>query len=92
MNILIPTVLVGALGLAFGLMLSWFAKKFAVPVNPLVQEVERVLPGANCGACGFPGCSGLAEKIASGEAPVNACPGWGTEGVGRTLPPPRAGK
>ena len=74
MNILIPTVLVGALGLAFGLMLSWFAKKFAVPVNPLVQEVERVLPGANCGACGFPGCSGLAEKIASGEAPVNACP------------------
>ncbi len=74
MDILVPTLLVGALGLAFGLMLAFFAKKFAVSVNPLVQEVERILPGANCGACGFPGCSGLAEKIASGEAPVNACP------------------
>lgn len=74
MEILIPTLLVGILGLAFGLMLAFLARKFAVPVNPLVQEVERVLPGANCGACGFPGCSGLAEKIASGEAPVNTCP------------------
>lgn len=74
MDVLIPTILVGVLGLTFGFMLAWFAQKFAVPVNPLVQEVERILPGANCGACGFPGCSGLAEKIASGEAPVNACP------------------
>ncbi|MCX7730214.1 MAG: RnfABCDGE type electron transport complex subunit B, partial [Candidatus Caldatribacterium sp.] len=74
MSILIPTILVGALGLAFGFMLAFFAKKFAVPANPLVQEIEQVLPGANCGACGFPGCSALAEKIASGEAPVNACP------------------
>lgn len=74
MDIFLPTLLVGILGLAFGLMLAFFAKKFAVPTNPLVQEIERLLPGANCGACGFPGCSGLAEKIASGEVSPNACP------------------
>lgn len=73
MDVLLPTILVGVLGLVFGLMLALFAKKFAVPVNPLVQVVERLLPGANCGACGFPSCSSLAEKIASQEAPPNAC-------------------
>ncbi|MCD6156443.1 MAG: RnfABCDGE type electron transport complex subunit B [Candidatus Atribacteria bacterium] len=74
MGVVLPGIVVGVLGLLFGLMLGWFAKKFAVEVNPLVQQIEEILPGANCGACGYPGCSGLAEAIASGNAPVNACP------------------
>ena len=74
MNILMPTILIGVLGLVFGVMLAWFSQKFAVESNPLVQKVEKTLPGANCGACGFPGCSALAEKIAAGEAPPDACP------------------
>ncbi|BER92958.1 MAG: H+/Na+-translocating ferredoxin:NAD+ oxidoreductase subunit [Candidatus Atribacteria bacterium] len=74
MGIALPGIVVGVLGLLFGLMLGWFAKKFAVEVNPLAQRIEEILPGANCGACGYPGCSGLAEAIALGNAPVNACP------------------
>jgi len=74
MAILLPTALIGFLGILFGYMLAWFAQKYAVESNPLVKKVEEVLPGANCGACGFPGCSGLAEKIVNENAPVNACP------------------
>jgi len=79
MAIILPTVLIGILGIIFGYMLAWFAQKFAVHTNPLVKKVEEILPGANCGACGYPGCSGLAEKIVSGEAPVNACPVGGVK-------------
>jgi len=73
-NILVPALIMGFLGLGFGLALAWLAKKMAVAENPLTQKVAEILPGGNCGACGYPGCLGLAEKIASREAPVNACP------------------
>lgn len=79
MSILLPTVLIGILGVVFGYMLAWFAQKFAVESNPLVKKVEEILPGANCGACGFPGCSGLADKIVNENAPVNACPVGGVK-------------
>lgn len=76
-SILVPALIMGSLGLGFGLALAWLAKRMAVEENPLVQKINEVLPGANCGACGYPGCFGLAEKIASREAPVNACPAGG---------------
>jgi len=79
MSILLPTVLIGILGVAFGYMLAWFAQKFAVHTNPLIKKIEEILPGANCGACGYPGCSGLAEKIVNEDAPVNACPVGGVK-------------
>lgn len=63
----------GGLGLLFGLLLGVAARKFAVEKDPKAIKIAEVLPGANCGACGFPGCSGLAAAIAKGEAPVNAC-------------------
>ena len=53
--------------------LSIASKVFSVEVNPKVDEIRKALPGANCGACGFPGCDGLANAIAEGKAPVNAC-------------------
>ncbi len=73
-DIFLPAIIMGILGLGFGLTLAWLAKKFAVEENPLVQKILDLLPGANCGACGYPGCVGLAEKIATQEAPMNACP------------------
>ena len=79
MSILLPTVLIGILGVAFGYMLAWFAQKFAIHTNPLIKKIEEILPGANCGACGYPGCSGLAEKIVNEDAPVNACPVGGVK-------------
>lgn len=61
------------MGGIFGLVLAFASKKFAVEVDPRVEAINEALPGANCGACGYPGCSGLAEAIAEGKAPVDAC-------------------
>ncbi len=74
LNILIAAVLLGVMGLLFGLLLLWTGKFFAVPADPRRDAVREALPGANCGACGFPGCDGCAEAIASGKAAVNTCP------------------
>ncbi len=63
----------GAAGLIFGGILALAAQKFKVEEDPRVVEILSVLPGANCGACGFPGCSGLAAAINEGQAPCNAC-------------------
>lgn len=73
-GILIAALSLGGMGLIFGVILTITSKVFAVPVNPLVEEVRNALPGANCGACGFPGCDGLASAIAEGRAKVDACP------------------
>lgn len=74
MELLKPILVLGVLGLLFGVLLSIASRVFAVEMNPLVGSILGVLPGANCGACGFPGCEGLANAIASGKAPVNQCP------------------
>ncbi len=61
-----------ALLAAFGLAIA--ARVFAVPSDPKAEAIEEALPGANCGACGLPGCSELAKRIAEGKADVDACP------------------
>ena len=51
------------LGIFFGFALAATARKFDVPTNPLVERVQHVLPAANCGACGFAGCTAYAEAV-----------------------------
>ena len=53
----------GAVGAVFGVSLAVAARKFAVHTDPKVAAVRDVLPGANCGACGFAGCQGYAEAV-----------------------------
>lgn len=65
------------LGVALGLLLGLAARYFAVEGNPLVTELEQLLPGSQCGQCGFPGCSGAAQALAGGNAPVTLCPPGG---------------
>jgi Na+-translocating ferredoxin:NAD+ oxidoreductase RNF subunit RnfB len=72
-DIIYPVVVLGGLGSAFGIILAIASKVFFVPTDPKVEQLQNVLPGANCGACGFPGCAGLAQALADGKAPVNAC-------------------
>lgn len=79
MNILYAAVVLGAMGLVFGLLLAFVNKKFAVPTNPKQGEVRDALPGANCGGCGYPGCDACAEAIADGKAPVDVCPVGGKD-------------
>jgi len=76
-GILYPVLTVGALALVFGLILGFSAKKFAVESDPNVKWIINVLPGANCGGCGYPGCAVFAERVASGEAGYNGCPPGG---------------
>ena len=65
------------LGAILGLILGVAARKFRVEGNPLVGELIDILPGSQCGQCGFPGCTGAAEALAAGTAPVTLCPPGG---------------
>lgn len=58
--ILIAVIVLGAIGLIAALVLFFVSKKFAVKEDPRIAQVSAVLPQANCGGCGFPGCGGLA--------------------------------
>jgi len=79
MNIVLAVLIVSGLGLIFGIGLSIASRVFAIKVDERVTLVREALPGANCGACGFPGCDGCAEAIVSGNAEVNCCPVGGNE-------------
>lgn len=73
-DIINPIIVLGGLGLTFGILLSIASNVFSVEIDPKVEKIRAALPGANCGACGHPGCDGLAKAISEGEAAVNACP------------------
>jgi RnfABCDGE-type electron transport complex B subunit len=74
MSIVLVTALF-ALALAFilGLALGFFKEFFAVEQDPLIGRIREALPGANCGACGFPGCDGYAVAVAERRAGINSC-------------------
>lgn len=74
MDILIATAVVGAIGLILGVALVAAGRKFQVETDPREAAVRELLPGNNCGACGFAGCDAVAAAIVKGEAPANACP------------------
>lgn len=61
------------LGAVCGIILSFASKIFYVYEDPRIAAVENFLAGANCGGCGFAGCSAAADAIVSGEAPPSAC-------------------
>ena len=72
--IIIAAIVVGVVGVVIGIILGIAGEKFKVEVDPREEAIGGVLPGSNCGGCGFPGCGGLAAAIAKGEAEINACP------------------
>lgn len=79
MTIIKASVSLGAMGLAFGAGLAFASQKFAVETDPRVMDILNVLPGANCGGCGYPGCGGFANAVVQGVAPTNGCPVGGAE-------------
>lgn len=72
-NILIAMATVAVIGGILGLLLSVFSKVFYVEEDPRLEKVIDLLPGINCGACGYPGCSGMAEAALNGEVQLSAC-------------------
>ena len=82
-DVLIPVGVFAAMGVLFGIVLAIASRVFAVKVDERIPEIAENLPGANCGGCGFSGCSMLAEAIVKGEASPNACNACSPEGVRR---------
>ncbi len=72
---------IGSLGLLFGVGLAYASRKFAVEVDPKIEEIMDILPGANCGGCGYPGCSGYAEAVVKSGADPTLCAPGGDEVV-----------
>ena len=66
-----------ALAAALGLILGIAARRFHVEPESIVAELEVLMPGSQCGQCGYPGCSAAAQALVSGAAPVTLCPPGG---------------
>lgn len=73
MSILYALIWFAVVSLLLGVMLAIASILFAVKVDPRIPEVVECLPGANCGGCGFAGCSACAEAIVKGDAKVSSC-------------------
>ena len=79
MDIILAIAVLGGLGLIFGLVLAAASKVFYVETDPRLDALNECLPGANCGGCGYAGCSAYAEAVLKGEAPIGACASGGDE-------------
>ncbi len=66
-QILIAVIIVAGIGILAGALLAILSKIMAVPVDEKAAALEEILPGANCGACGFSGCSGYAAALSGGK-------------------------
>ncbi|MDO5123197.1 MAG: RnfABCDGE type electron transport complex subunit B [Eubacteriales bacterium] len=79
--ILIAVLVVSGVGLIIGVVLAVASSIMAVPTDEKVEALTEALPGANCGACGYSGCSGYAKALSAGEAPLGKCSPGGEECV-----------
>jgi len=78
---LTATLAITILGVLFGLGLGWASRKFRVQSDPVVDQIEAILPQTQCGLCNYPGCRPYAQAIANGEAGINQCPPGGETGI-----------
>ncbi len=76
MSIVVGLISIGVLALIFGIILGFAAVKFKVESDPIVDQIDEILPQTQCGQCGYPGCRPYAEAIANGDD-INKCPPGG---------------
>lgn len=72
-EIILPALAMGGVGLLLGALLAVASKVFAVEKDEKAEAINSVLPGANCGSCGYAGCSAYAEAVSCGDAKINCC-------------------
>ena len=70
-------IIVAGIAAVLGALLGYAAIRFRVEGNPVVAEIDKILPQTQCGQCGFAGCRPYAEAIARDEAEINRCPPGG---------------
>ena len=73
----IVVILLAIVAAIFGIILGYSAIRFKIEGNPVVDQIDALLPQTQCGQCTYPGCRPYAEAIASGEAEINQCPPGG---------------
>ena len=79
--LIISMLSVGGLGFLFSAGLALASSKLTVEEDPRIAQIRDCLPGANCGACGLPGCAKMAEDVVEGEAAIDACPACSAEAL-----------
>jgi len=72
---------ISLLALLFGLLLGYASIRFKVEADPIVDQIDSILPQTQCGQCSYAGCRPYAEAIAAGEADINRCPPGGEAGI-----------
>lgn len=80
MEIINATIILTLFAAACGAILGFASVKYRVNGNPIVEQINDILPQTQCGQCGHPGCKPYAEAIANGEA-INRCPPGGEAGI-----------
>lgn len=80
LSIFIAVLVIGVLSALFGGILGFASIKFKVESDPLVQQLDDLLPQTQCGQCGYPGCKPYAEAVANGEA-INKCAPGGDDTI-----------
>ena len=80
MNILIAILVLGSIAAIFGALLGFASVRFKVDADPIVDQLDALLPQTQCGQCGYPGCKPYAEAITNGEE-INRCPPGGESTV-----------
>lgn len=71
--VLITAIFAVILAMSLGIALGFFREFFKVEADPLIGEARAILPGANCGACGYPGCDAYAAAVAGRASEVTRC-------------------
>ena len=89
MQTIIITIIVSfVIALVLGICLGIFQRLFAVPVDPKVQKIRKLLSGGNCGGCGFAGCDDFAKAVVEGRASADGCTAGGAacaEAIGKIM-------
>jgi len=77
--IAISAISMGGIGAALAAFLAFADRKLRVEEDPRIGKIAALLPGTNCGGCGYPGCQALAEKLIAGKELPSACVAGGNE-------------
>ena len=77
MDVITAVLSILALAIAFGIVLGYCSIRFKVEGNPVVDQIDAILPQTQCGQCGYPGCRPYAEAIANNHEAINRCPPGG---------------
>ena len=73
LDILLPVIILTGIAVLFGILIAVCSIKFQVKTDERIEEIEMLLSGANCGACGYAGCADFARALVEGKADLSSC-------------------